>query len=84
MIFVDVKDDQNMDPKLIESKITKKTKAIMPVHLTGRICDMPAIMKIAKKYNLKIIEDAAQSFGSKFKNKHAGTFGDIGCFHFIL
>ena len=52
----------------------------MPVHLTGRICDMPAIMKIAKKYNLKIIEDAAQSFGSKYKNKHAGTFGDVGCF----
>ena len=78
--FVDVKDDQNMNPKLIESKITKKTKAIMPVHLTGRICDMTAIMKIAKKYNLKIIEDAAQSFGSKYKNKHAGTFGDIGCF----
>lgn len=79
-IFVDVKKDQNMDPKLIEAKITKKTKAIMPVHLTGRVCDMSAIIKIAKKYNLKVIEDAAQSFGSKYKNKHAGTFGDIGCF----
>ena len=79
-IFVDVKRDQNIDPKLIEAKITKKTKAIMPVHLTGRVCDMPAIMKIARKYKLKVIEDAAQSFGSKYKNKHAGTFGDIGCF----
>ena len=78
-IFVDVKDDQNMDPKLIEKKITKKTKAIMPIHLTGRVCDMPAIMKIAKKYKLKVIEDAAQSFGSKYNKKFAGTYGDIGC-----
>mgnify|MGYP001357634418 CR=1 FL=1 len=78
-IFVDVKDDQNMDPKLIEKKITKKTKAIMPVHLTGRMCDMPSIMKIAKKYKLKVIEDAAQAFGSKYNNKMAGTYGDIGC-----
>ena len=79
-IFIDVKKDQNMNPKLIEDKITKKTKAIMPVHLTGRVCDMTSIMKIAKKYNLKVIEDAAQSFGSKYKSKYAGTFGDIGCF----
>jgi dTDP-4-amino-4,6-dideoxygalactose transaminase len=78
-IFIDVKDDQNMDPKLIEKKITKKTKAIMPVHLTGRVCDMTPIIRIAKKYNLKIVEDAAQSFGSKYKEKFSGTFGDIGC-----
>ena len=78
-IFIDIKDDQNMDPKLIEKKITKKTKAIMPVHLTGRMCDMPSIMKIAKKYKLKVIEDAAQAFGSKYKNKMAGTYGNIGC-----
>ncbi len=79
-IFVDVKDDQNIDPYKIESKITKKTKCIMPVHLTGRVCDMSPILKIAKKYNLKVIEDAAQAFGSKYQNKSAGTFGDIGCF----
>ncbi len=78
-IFVDVKDDQNINPNLIEAKITKKTKAIMPVHLTGRVCDMSAVIKIARKYKLKVIEDAAQSFGSKFNGKMAGTFGDIGC-----
>ena len=78
-VFVDVKSDQNINPKLIEEKITKKTKCIMPVHLTGRVCDMPAILKIAKKYKLKVIEDSAQSFGSKYNNKMSGTFGDIGC-----
>lgn len=78
-VFVDVRSDQNIEPKLIEAKITKKTKAIMPVHLTGRVCDMTPIIRIAKKYNLKIVEDAAQSFGSKYKKKFSGTFGDIGC-----
>ena len=77
MTFVDVKDDQNMNPKLIESKITKKTKAIMPVHLTGRICDMTAIMKIAKKYNLKIIEDSADTLGAKINNISTGVYSDI-------
>ena len=79
-IFVDVLDDQNMDPEQIEKKITNKTKAIMPVHLTGRVCQMDKILKISKKYNLKVIEDAAQAIGSKLNNKFAGTFGDIGCF----
>ena len=79
-VFVDVKNDQNIDTSLIEKKITRKTKAILPVHLTGRTSDMTEIMKIAKKYNLSVIEDAAQSFLSKFKNKFAGTFGDLGCF----
>ncbi len=79
-IFVDVLDDQNMDPSKIEEKITKKTKAIMPVHLTGRVCKMDQIMQIAKKYNLKVIEDAAQAIGSKYKNTFAGNFGDYGCF----
>ena len=79
-IFADVLDDQNIDPKEIEKKITKKTKAIMPVHLTGRICDMKQIIKISKTYKIPIIEDAAQSIGSKYFNKKAGSFGDIGCF----
>ena len=60
-VFVDVLDDQNMNPELLESAITKKTKAIMPVHLTGRISEMFEIMKIANKYNIPVIEDAAQS-----------------------
>ena len=78
-VFADVRPDQNIDPNKIEEKITKKTKCIMPIHLTGRVCDMPSILKIAKKYNLKVIEDSAQSFASKFNKKMAGTFGDIGC-----
>ena len=79
-IFVDVKKDQTINPTLIEKSITKKTKAIMVVHLTGRICDMDKIIPIAKKYNIPIIEDAAQAIGSRYRNKYAGTFGKIGCF----
>ena len=79
-VFVDVLDDQNMDPDKIEEKITNKTKVIMPVHLTGRVCKMDKIKKIALKYNLKIIEDAAQAIGSKYKGIHAGNYGDFGCF----
>ena len=79
-VFVDVLDDQNINPDLIEEKITKKTKVIMPVHLTGRVSRMSKILNIAKKYDLKVIEDAAQSVGSMYKNKKSGSFGDIGCF----
>jgi dTDP-4-amino-4,6-dideoxygalactose transaminase len=79
-IFVDVLDDQNINPDLIKAKITKKTKAIMPVHLTGRMSNMIEIIKIAKEFNLKVVEDAAQAIGSKLCNKHAGTYGDFGCF----
>jgi dTDP-4-amino-4,6-dideoxygalactose transaminase len=79
-VFVDVDEDQNINISLIEQAITEKTKAIMPVHLTGRICNMDEIEKIANKYNLLIIEDAAQSFGSIYKNKKSGSFGKIGCF----
>ena len=74
-VFVDVLNDQNIDPNLIEKNITKKTKAIMAVHLTGRVANMKIIKKISKKYNIPIIEDAAQSIGSKFKGKMAGSFG---------
>ena len=79
-VFVDVLPDQNIDPSKIEAAITEKTKAIMPVHLTGRMCDMDLIIKIAKKYDLKVIEDAAQSVGSRYKGKLSGSIGDVGCF----
>lgn len=79
-VFADVLEDQNIDPLEIEKKITKKTKAIMPVHLTGRVCKMDQILEIAKKYNILVIEDAAQSIGSKYDNKFSGSFGKVGCF----
>lgn len=79
-VFVDVLENQNIDPREIEKKITNKTKAIMPVHLTGRVCDMNEIVKISKKYKIPIIEDAAQSIGSTYHGKRSGSFGKIGCF----
>lgn len=79
-ILVDIGDDLNINTDLIEKKITKKTKAIMPVHWTGRVCDMFAINKIAKRNKLLVIEDSAQGMGSYLNNKHAGTFGDVAGF----
>ena len=79
-VFVDVLEDQNLDPSKIEDAITNKTRAIMPVHLTGKTCKMDDIMSIAKKYDLRVIEDSAQSIGSKYLNTKAGLFGDVGCF----
>jgi dTDP-4-amino-4,6-dideoxygalactose transaminase len=79
-VFVDVLSDQNIDPNKIQSAITKKTKVIMPVHLSGRMCQMDKIMSIAKKNKLSVVEDAAQSIGSKYKNKMSGSYGDFGCF----
>lgn len=79
-VFVDVLEDQNINPSLIEKAITKKTKAIMPVHLTGRVAEMREILKISKKYNIPVIEDAAQSIGSKYHKKPSGSFGKVGCF----
>ncbi len=76
------KDTYNIDPIKIEKKITKKTKAIIAVHLYGKCCDMTAIGKICKKNNLFLIEDCAQSHGATFKNKSAGTFGNFACFSF--
>lgn len=72
----------NIDVSLIEKNITNDTVAILPVHLYGRSCDMDQIMAIAKKYNLYVIEDCAQSHGAKYKGKFTGTFGDMGCFSF--
>ena len=79
-VFVDAKDDYNIDPDKISKSITTKTRAIMPVHLTGRIADMDAINSIAEKHNLSVIEDAAQALGAEYKNKRAGSFGAVGCF----
>ncbi len=79
-VFVDIKEDYNLDESLIEKKITKKTKAILPVHWAGRICEMTKIMQISKKYNIPIVEDACHGILATYKNKFAGTFGDFGCF----
>ena len=79
-ILVDVGNDLNIDYDKILNKITKKTKAIMPVHLSGIPFDVEKIKKICKDKNLYFIEDAAHAFGAKFKNKNIGTFGDIGIF----
>lgn len=81
-VFADVTEDHTIDPKGIESLITEKTKAIIVVHLYGVICDMDAIMAIAKKHGLKVVEDCAQCFGGVYKGKKAGTIGDVGCFSF--
>jgi dTDP-4-amino-4,6-dideoxygalactose transaminase len=72
----------NIDPKKIEENITTRTKAIMVVHLYGKSCAMDEIISICKKYNLKLIEDCAQSHGAKYKGKLTGTFGDFGAFSF--
>ena len=72
----------NIDPKNIEKCITRKTKAILIVHLAGLPCDIINILKIAKKYGLKVIEDCAHAIETKYNNKHVGNFGDAGCFSF--
>jgi perosamine synthetase len=83
-VFVDIKNDLsgNIDPKVIESKINKKTKAIIIVHMSGFACDMKEILKICKTYKLKLIEDCAHGLGTFFKKKHVGNFGISGCFSF--
>ncbi len=82
-VFVDVlPEDYTMDPEKIEAAITDKTKAVLPVHIFGAVCQMDKIVEIARKYNLKVIEDAAQAAGSEYFGRKAGTLGDIGCFSF--
>ena len=80
--FIDIEKDFLIDVKKIEKSITKKTKAIIPVHLYGQACNMEKIIKIGKKYKIKIIEDCAQAQGALFKRKNVGTFGITGCFSF--
>ena len=79
-IAVDVGADHLIDVEKIEAAITSRTKAIMPVHLEGKVCNMERIMEIASKHGLKVIEDAAQAFGSEFAQIKAGAWGDISCF----
>lgn len=82
-VFVDVNAKTwNIDPAEIEKNITERTKAIIPVHLYGNPCDMKGIMRIAGKYNLRVIEDATESLGAKYKGRFTGTFGAAGCFSF--
>ncbi|MDD4979796.1 MAG: aminotransferase class I/II-fold pyridoxal phosphate-dependent enzyme [Candidatus Omnitrophica bacterium] len=82
-VFVDVDiRTWNISPEKIEKKITKKTRAIIPVHFYGNPCNMDEIMKIARKYNIYVIEDATESLGAKYKGKYTGTYGDLGCFSF--
>ena len=83
IVFVDVRaDTMNIDEKKIEKAITDKTKAICVVHYAGVACEMDTIMQIAKKHNLKVVEDAAQAICSTYKGKALGTIGDFGCFSF--
>ncbi|UCE79440.1 MAG: DegT/DnrJ/EryC1/StrS family aminotransferase [Nitrospiraceae bacterium] len=82
-VFIDIEHDtMNVDPGEIEARITKKTKAILPVHLFGLPADMTRIMTVAKEHNLKVIEDCAQAFGAALNGKKVGSFGDAGCFSF--
>lgn len=79
-IFADTGNDFNLDPDAVRKAITPRTKAIMPVHLTGRMARMDEIMAIAETHGLAVIEDAAQAIGSRYNNQHSGTYGNIGCF----
>ena len=80
-VFVDILDDNyTMDPKDLENKISKRTKAIIPVHLYGNVAFLERILEISKKNNLRVIEDSAQSLGSTLNGKQTGTFSDLGCY----
>lgn len=81
-VFVEPDEYYNIDVTKIEEKITEKTKAILIVHLYGQASNMEPVMKLCKKYNLRLVEDCAQSHGAKYDGKMTGTFGDIGCFSF--
>jgi dTDP-4-amino-4,6-dideoxygalactose transaminase len=83
IVFVDIRPDtMNMDEKLIEGAITDRTRAIVPVHYAGVACEMDTIMKIAARYNLPVIEDAAQGMMGRYRGKPLGTIGDLGCYSF--
>ncbi|ADU64063.1 MAG: DegT/DnrJ/EryC1/StrS family aminotransferase [Pseudodesulfovibrio sp.] len=75
---------QNIDPECIREKITERTRAILPVHFAGRSCDMDRIMAVAREHDLKVVEDCAHAIETTWKGRHAGTFGDFGCFSFYV
>lgn len=79
-VFVDIGDDLNLDAGLIEAAVTPRTKAILPVHFTGQMCDMKAIMAVADRYGIAVVEDAAQAFGAEQNGRRAGSIGTLGCF----
>jgi dTDP-4-amino-4,6-dideoxygalactose transaminase len=82
-VFADVeKETMNISVESIKRRITKRTKAILPVHFAGKVCDIVGVVNIAKKYNLKIIEDCAHAIGAQFGKRHVGNFGSAGCFSF--
>ena len=82
-VFVDIEHDTyNLDPAAVEKAITPRTRAIIPVHFAGQDCNMDAIMAIARKHNLKVIEDACHAHGGEYKGKKLGSIGDAGCFSF--
>jgi dTDP-4-amino-4,6-dideoxygalactose transaminase len=81
-VFADVREDFTIDPDRVEAAITPRTKAVLPVHLTGRCADMEAIGAIAQQHGLAVIEDAAQAAGARRKGRAAGSFGVVGCFSF--
>ncbi len=83
-VFVDIDPESyNIRPDLIKKRINKNTKAIIPVHLYGQCADMDPILEIAKEYNIKVIEDAAQAIGAEYKDRKSGSMGDLGCFSFF-
>lgn len=79
-VFVDIREDFNIDPEAIEEAITRKTKAVVPVHFTGLMCEMDRICEIAKKHDIYVIEDAAQAFGAEYRHQKAGSFSTIAIF----
>ena len=81
-VLIEVGPDYNMEMKALEKAVTSKTKAVIPVHLNGRVCDMERLQTLAKKHKLIVIEDAAQALGASFKDRRAGSFGLTGCFSF--
>lgn len=79
-VFVDIGEDLNINAELIEKSITPRTRSIVPVHYTGRLCNMEEILRLSRKFNLSIIEDAAQAFGAHYNNRFAGSFGEMSAF----
>jgi len=81
-VLVDVRDDYTMDPDQVERAITRRTRALLPVHLNGRLCDMDRLLHLAERHGLVVIEDAAQALGARLRGKGAGSLGTAGCFSF--
>ncbi len=79
-VFADIGDDYNLDPAKVEAAITPRTRAILPVHWSGRCCDMDALGDIARRHDLRVVEDACHAINASYKGKRPGTFGDTGCF----